>query len=120
MKLNMITSVICAFIAVLIAVALWQMSLPEAQRWCLAIGGAIISAVTLIFGIGMHYDNSAISTNVRVLSSLTLFIALAFSVIVGLTGFSVVLYLVVAGLIIAVYMLVLNGLLNIARKNPDI
>lgn len=120
MKLNTIRAIICVFIALLIALALWQIPAETNQKWTLAIGGAVMSAAMLVFGLGMRYDNPAIATNVRVLSTLSLIVGIAFSIIIGVIGFSLVVYFVIAGLILAFYLLALNGLLAIARKNPKL
>ncbi|MBD5210794.1 MAG: hypothetical protein HDS69_09745 [Bacteroidales bacterium] len=120
MKLNAITAGICAFVAVLVAIALWQIPLFDPHKWSVALGSGVTSALTLIFGLATRYNNPSIGTNIRVLSTTVFVISLLFNIFIGLSVFSLVVYLVVSGLILAVYLLVLDKLIRVAKENPNI
>lgn len=120
MKLNVTKAIICTVIALLAALALWHIPDSVNQKWCLAIGGGVLSLTTLVLGLGVRYDAANVGVNIKVLSTLALLVGIIANVIMGLTGFSVVFYLIVVGLILAVYLLLLGNLLEIARENPNL
>ncbi len=120
MKLNIPKAIICTVIALLAALALWQIPGADSCKWCVATGGGVLTLVTLLFGIGIKYNSSNVGVNIRVLSLATLFIGISFNVIFALFDFSVITYIIVAALILMVYLLLLTNLTGIAKTEPDI
>lgn len=120
MKFNLVNSVIAYFIAVLIALAFTQMPDAFAQKIWLASGAGIGSLVCLAFGIGIKYSNPRIATNIRILSFLFLTLILIANIIFGFFIFKAVWFLIVMGLLILVYILVLNSLLRVMKTDPAI
>lgn len=120
MKLNVTKAIICSFLAMIAALALWQIPGADSCKWCVATGGGVLTLVTLLFGIGIKYNSSNVGVNIRVLSLATLFIGISFNVIFALFDFSVITYIIVAALILMVYLLLLTNLTGIAKTEPDI
>lgn len=58
MKLNIPKAIICTVIALLAALALWQIPGADSCKWCVATGGGVLTLVTLLFGIGIKYNSS--------------------------------------------------------------
>lgn len=120
MKVNIVTAAICTLLAIIIALGLWQIPGGETQKWCVALGGGALSLATLVFGIGISYNVANIGTNIRVLSMSTLFLLIVFNVVIGFFMFTPMLYIILSGLILAVYLLILNGLIKVAKDNPGL
>ncbi len=120
MKLNVTKAIICSFLAMIAALALWHIPGADSCKWCVATGGGVLTLVTLLFGIGIKYNSSNVGVNIRVLSLATLFIGISFNVIFALFDFSVITYIIVAALILMVYLLLLTNLTGIAKTEPDI
>ena len=109
MKLNFFKTIIALAISLLIAYGFYSFNNGE-NKLILSIGSFVLHAIALINTIGVNYDQSSTTTNVRVVSGIYFFITFFCSLFFLFISFSTPTYVIINGIILLIYTLIFYGI----------
>jgi hypothetical protein len=105
MKVNFVQTIIAIAVSLLIAYGFF--SFHESENKLLLSGGSFLFlAVTLVMTIGVSYELSRTTTNIRVVSGIFFAIALISNLIFTFLNFSVPSYVITNGILLLVFILI--------------
>jgi hypothetical protein len=105
MKLKFVPALIALAISALIAFAMYSLTIGPTKQ-LVALGSFLFVAVTLITAIGVSYEHKRTGTNVRALSMVFFFMALASNVGSIYFSFSQAAYIIINGILLLVFILI--------------
>lgn len=109
MKVNAVTTIISVAISAIVAYCLYSWCKSDNQI-LLCIGGFISLALTMMFTIGVSFEQSRTTTNVRFLSGTFFVLALISNIIFAFVQFSSPAYILVNGLLLLIWLLLVYGI----------
>ncbi|MEJ6736431.1 MAG: hypothetical protein QNK84_05295 [Flavobacteriales bacterium] len=105
MKLNFVQTIIAIVLSILIAYGLYSFHASE-NKMLLSLGSFIFLATTLIITIGVNFEQSRTTTNVRVVSGIFFIIAFASNLIFSFFTFSPPSYIITNGILLLIFILI--------------
>lgn len=105
MKINFVQTLIAIAVSALIAYALYHFHNGENQM-LLCIGSFVFLSVTLVLSIGVNFEQSRTTTNIRVVSGIFFAVALISNLIFNFLSFSEPSYVITNGILILFYVLI--------------
>jgi hypothetical protein len=111
MKVNFIKSIIAITLSGLIAYGFYSFHISE-NKLLLSAGSFVFVALTLILTIGISFDLSRTSINVRTVSAIFFLVAMTSNIIFLFVSFSVPLYIISNGILILLYTLITYSILR--------
>lgn len=105
MKINFVQSIIAIAMSLLIAYGLYSFHRSE-NKILLSAGSFVFIATALVMTIGVSYELSRTTTNIRVVSGIFFVIALISNLIFTFINFSVPSYVITNGILILVFILI--------------
>ena len=105
MKLNFIQTIIAIAVSLLIAYGLYSFHHSE-NKVLLSLGSFVFLATTLVITIGVNFEQSRTTTNVRVVSGIFFVISLASNLIFSFFTFSTLSYVITNGILLLIFVLI--------------
>lgn len=109
MKLNFVQTIIAIAVSLLIAYGLYSFHESE-NKILLSLGSFIFLATTLVITIGVNFEQSRSTTNVRVVSGIFFAIALASNLIFSFLKFSTPSYVITNGILLLIFVLIVYSI----------
>ena len=104
MKLNFVQTIIAIAVSLLIAYGLYSFHESE-NKILLSLGSFVFLAITLVITIGVNFEQSRTTTNVRVVSGIFFVIALASNLIFSFFKLSTPSYVITNGILLLIFIL---------------
>lgn len=114
MKINFVQTIIAIAVSALIAYGLYSFHNGE-NKILLSAGSFVFLSVSLILSIGVNFEQSRTSTNIRVLSGIFFAIALISNLIFNFLSFSEATYIITNGILFLIYILIVYSI-NSAKQ----
>ena len=105
MKINFVQTIIAIAVSLLIAYGLYSFH-DSVNKILLSLGGFIFLATTLVIAIGVNFEQSRTTTNVRVFSGFFFVLALASNLIFSFFTFSTPSYVITNGILLLIFVLI--------------
>lgn len=105
MKINFVQTVIAIAVSALITYGFYSFHSGENQI-LLSIGSFVFLSVTLVLSIGVNFEQSRTTKNIRVVSGIFFIVALISNLIFNFLKFSEPSYIIINGILILVYVLI--------------
>ena len=105
MKLNFVQTIIAIAVSLLIAYGLYSFHHSE-NKVLLSLGSFVFLATTLVITIGVNFEQSRTTTNVRVVSGIFFVISLASNLIFSFFTFSTLSYVITNGILLLIFVLI--------------
>jgi hypothetical protein len=105
MKINFVQTIIAIAVSLLIAYGLYSFHDSE-NKMLLSLGSFIFLATSLIITIGVNFEQSRTTTNVRIVSGIFFVIAFASNLIFSFFTFSTPSYVITNGMLILIFALI--------------
>jgi hypothetical protein len=105
MKINFVQTIIAIAVSALIAYGLYSFHNGENQM-LLSIGSFLFMSVTLALSIGVNFEHSRTTTNIRVVSGIFFAVALISNLIFNFLSFSEPSYIITNGILLLIYILI--------------
>jgi len=105
MKLNFVQTIIAIAVSLLIAYGLYSFHDSE-NKILLSLGSFVFLATTLVIAIGVNFEQSRTTTNIRVVSGIFFVIALASNLIFSFFTFSTPSYVITNGILLLIFALI--------------
>lgn len=105
MKINLVQTIIAIAVSALIAYGLYNFHDSE-NKILLSVGSFLFFATTLVMSIGVSFEQSRTTTNIRVVSGVFFAIALISNLIFTFINFSVPSYVITSGILLLVFILI--------------
>ena len=105
MKLNFAQTIIAIAISLLIAYGLYSFHNSE-NKLLLSLGSFVFLATTLIMAIGVNFEESRTTTNIRVISGIFFAIAFISNLIFSFLRFSTPSYIIINGVLLLIFVLI--------------
>ena len=105
MKLNFVQTIIAIAVSLLIAYGLYSFHDSE-NKVLLSLGSFVFLATTLVITIGVNFEQSRTTTNVRVVSGIFFVISLASNLIFSFFTFSTLSYVITNGILLLIFVLI--------------
>lgn len=118
MKINFVQTIIAIAVSALIAYGLYSFHNGE-NKILLSAGSFVFLSVSLILSIGVNFEQSRTSTNIRVLSGIFFAIALISNLIFNFLSFSEATYIITNGILFLIYILIVYSI-NSAKQQPTL
>jgi len=109
MKINFVQTFIAIAVSLLISYGLYSFHESD-NKILLSAGAFIFLAITLIVTIGVKFELSGTTTNVKVVSGIFFVIALICSLIFAFINFSVPIYVITNGILLLVFILIIYSI----------
>ena len=109
MKINFVQTIIAIAVSLLIAYGLYSFHDSE-NKVLLSLGSFVFLATTLVITIGVNFEQSRTTTNVRVVSGIFFAIALASSLIFSFFMFSTPSYIITNGILLLIFVLIVYSI----------
>ncbi len=109
MKINLVTTIIALAISLLIAYVFFAFCNNEHQL-LVSIGSFVFLFLTIEMTIGVSFDFSRMTTNIRVLSGIFFIIGLISNLLFCFLDFSVPSYVITNGVLLLVFILIVYGI----------
>ena len=109
MKLNFVQTIIAIALSLLIAYGLYSFHDSE-NKMLLSLGSFIFLATTLIIAIGVNFEQSRTTTNIRVVSGIFFVIALISNLIFTFINFSIIGYVMINGILLLIFVLIVYSI----------
>jgi hypothetical protein len=109
MKINIVLSIIAVALSSLITYGLYTIYDGENQM-LLSIGSLMFLSFTLAFTIGVNFEQSRITTNIRAISGIFFVLALISNLIFTFIDFSIPSYVITNGLLFLVFILIVYSI----------
>ena len=105
MKINFVQTIIAIVLSLLIAYGLYSFHDSE-NKILLSLGSFIFLAVTLVITIGVNFEQSRTTTNVRVVSGIFFVIAFVSNLLFSFFTFSSPSYIITNGILLLIFVLI--------------
>ena len=105
MKLNVVQTIIAIAVSLLIAYGLYSFHDSE-NRLLLSLGSFVFLATTLVTTIGVNFEQSRTTTNIRVVSGIFFTIAFVSNLIFSISKFSPPSYVIINGILLLIFVLI--------------
>ena len=105
MKINFVQTIIAIAVSLLIAYGLYSFHHSE-NKVLLSLGSFVFLATTLVITIGVNFEQSRTTTNVRVVSGIFFVISLASNLIFSFFTFSTLSYVITNGILLLIFVLI--------------
>jgi hypothetical protein len=105
MKINFVQTIIAIAVSALIAYGLYHFH-NGVNQMLLSIGSFVFLSVTLALSIGVNFEQSRTTTNIRVVSGIFFAVALISNLIFNFLSFSEPSYVITNGILILIYVLI--------------
>lgn len=105
MKINFVQTIIAIVLSALIAYGLYNFHNGE-NKMLLSAGSFIFLSISLILSIGVNFEQSRTTTNIRVVSGIFFAIALASNLIFSFLKFTTPSYVIINGILLLVFILI--------------
>ena len=105
MKLNVVQTIIAIAVSLLIAYGLYSFHDSE-NRLLLSLGSFVFLATTLVTTIGVNFEQSRTTTNIRVVSGIFFTIAFVSNLIFSFSKFSTPSYVIINGILLLIFVLI--------------
>ena len=105
MKINIVQTIIAISASILIAYGLYSFNESE-NKILLSLGSFVFLAITLVITIGVSFEQSRTTTNIRVVSGIFFAIALISNLIFNFLSFTEPSYIITNGILILIYILI--------------
>ncbi len=105
MKINLVQTIIAIAVSALIAYGLYHFHDNENQI-LLSIGSFVFLSVTLALSLGVSFEQSRTTTNIRVVSGIFFAVALISNLIFNFLNFSTPSYVITNGILLLVFVLI--------------
>ena len=109
MKLNVVQTVIAIAVSLLIAYGLFCF-LDSENKILLSVGSFVFLATTLAITIGVDFEQTRTTTNVRVVSGIFFVIAFASNLIFSFFTFSTPSYIITNGILLLIFSLIVYSI----------
>ena len=109
MKVNIVQTIIAIAVSLLIAYGLYSFHDSE-NKILLSLGSFIFLATTLIISIGVNFEQSRTTTNIRVVSGIFFTIAFASNLIFSFFTFSTPSYIITNGILLLIFVLIVYSI----------
>jgi len=109
MKLNFVPTLIAIAISVLITYGLYSFH-DSGNKILLSLGSFIFLATTLVITIGVNFEQSRTTTNIRVVSGIFFAIAFASNLIFSFFKFSTPVYIITNGFLLLIFILIVYSI----------
>ena len=109
MKLNFVQTIIAIGVSLLIAYGLYSFHDSE-NKILLSLGSFIFLAVTLVITIGVNFEKSRTTTNVRVVSGIFFVIAFVSNLLFSFFTFSSPSYIITNGILLLIFVLIVYSI----------
>jgi hypothetical protein len=109
MKLNVVQTVIAIAVSLLIAYGLFCFHDSE-NKILLSVGSFVFLATTLAITIGVDFEQTRTTTNVRVVSGIFFVIAFASNLIFSFFTFSTPSYIITNGILLLIFSLIVYSI----------
>ncbi len=109
MKINFVQTSIAIVGSLLIAYGFYSFHDSE-NKLLLSLGSFVFLAITLVITIGVNYEQSRTTTNVRVVSGIFFIVALASSLIFSFLKFSTPTYIITNGILLLIFILIVYSI----------
>jgi len=107
MNINVVQTIIAIAVSALIAFGLYTVS--DVLR---GAGSFLFLAVALVLAVGVSFEQSRATTNIRVVSGIFFAVALLSNMIFSFVSFSVTSYVIFHGIIFLIYFLLVYSINN--------
>lgn len=105
MKVNLVQTIIAIAVSGLIAYGLYNFHDSE-NKILLSVGSFVFLSVTLALSIGVNFEQSRTTTNIRVVSGIFFAVALISNLIFNFLSFSEPSYIITNGILLLIYVLI--------------
>ena len=105
MKINFVQTIIAIVLSLLISYGLYSFHDSE-NKILLSLGSFIFLAVTLVITIGVNFEQSRTTTNVRVVSGIFFVIAFVSNLLFSFFTFSTPSYIITNGILLLIFVLI--------------
>ena len=105
MKLNFVQTIIAIAVSLLIAYGLYSFHDSE-NKLLLSLGSFVFLATTSVITVGVNFEQSRTTTNVRVVSGIFFSIAFASNLIFSFFTFSTPSYIITNGILVLIFILI--------------
>ena len=105
MKLNFVQTIIAIAVSLLIAYGLYSLHDSE-NKLLLSLGSFIFLATTLATTIGINFEQSRTTTNIRVVSGIFFTIAFVSNLIFSISKFKPPSYVIINGILLLIFVLI--------------
>ena len=109
MKINFVQTIIAIAVSALIAYGLYHFH-NGVNQMLLSIGSFVFLSVTLALSIGVNFEQSRTTTNIRVVSGIFFAVALISNLIFNFLSFSEPSYVITNGILILIYVLIVYSI----------
>lgn len=114
MKLNYVQTIVAIAVSVLIAYGLFSFHDSE-NKILLSLGSFIFLATTLIISMGVNFEQSRTTINIRVVSGIFFAIALASNLIFSFLKFSTPSYVITNGTLFLIFVLIVHSISKVKQ-----
>ena len=109
MKINFIPTIIAITLSVLIAYGFYNFNDGE-NKILLSLGGFAFLATTLVGSIGINYEQSRTTTNIRAVSGVFFTVAFTSNLIFNFLNFSKPSYIIINGILFLMFILIVYSI----------
>jgi len=109
MKINFVQTIIAIAVSLLIAYGLYSFHDSE-NKTLLSLGSFILLAVTLVITIGVNFEQSRTTTNIRVVSGIFFVLAFISNLIFSFFTFSTPSYIIINGILLLIFVLIIYSI----------
>ena len=109
MKINFVQTIIAIVLSLLISYGLYSFHDSE-NKILLSLGSFIFLAVTLVITIGVNFEQSRTTTNVRVVSGIFFVIAFVSNLLFSFFTFSSPSYIITNGILLLIFILIVYSI----------
>jgi hypothetical protein len=112
MRINIIPGLIAFLVSALLTFGFYSYS-HEGQKLLLTLGSFLFIFITLLFSIGIGYNESRTGLNIRAVSGIFFFIALASNILFTIIKLSVPAYIITNGIILLIFILIVYSVYRV-------
>ncbi|MAZ36721.1 MAG: hypothetical protein CL842_04645 [Crocinitomicaceae bacterium] len=109
MKINFVQTIIAIAVSALIAYGLYHFH-NGVNQMLLSIGSFVFLSVTLALSIGVNFEQSRTTTNIRVVSGIFFGLALASNLVFSIFKFSTPSYVITNGILLLIFVLIVYSI----------
>ena len=109
MKLNFVQTIIAIAVSLLIAYGLYSFHESE-NKILLSLGSFVFLAITLVITIGVNFEQSRTTTNIRVVSGIFFVLAFISNLIFSFFTFSTPSYIIINGILLLIFVLIIYSI----------
>lgn len=117
MRIDIFRTIAVIVASALIGWAFGALTPGHDQALFTGIGGFLVSAVCLMAGVGMAYDDGRYGTNIRLLSMLFLVLFIVTNSIFAFFEFTAAPFCIVNGLLLIIFVMSVSGILRAAKSD---